>query len=196
VKTSGRKHNSFLAPLASRPTPGLLARLTVFYTVVRFSGVVRDSAYPSLLAGVAQWQSSGFVNRRLEVQFLSPAPIKQYVRLVYRGRVRSKLNQGSNQGNRSSRPCRTAPHTKGPAPGEDWPRVPTGFTTLFLQRDSLITCASATPTAASAADQPTSPSVPLVLRATIPWILQLKRDSVTIPADVLSPCCGSPMRFS
>jgi hypothetical protein len=25
-------------------------------------------------AGVAQWQSSGFVNRRLEVQFLSPAP--------------------------------------------------------------------------------------------------------------------------
>jgi hypothetical protein len=27
-----------------------------------------------ILAGVAQWQSSGFVNRRLEVQFLSPAP--------------------------------------------------------------------------------------------------------------------------
>ena len=29
------------------------------------------------LAGVAQWQSSGFVNRRLEVQFLSPAPTFQ-----------------------------------------------------------------------------------------------------------------------
>ena len=28
-----------------------------------------------ILAGVAQWQSSGFVNRRLEVQFLSPAPV-------------------------------------------------------------------------------------------------------------------------
>ena len=30
-----------------------------------------------ILAGVAQWQSSGFVNRRLEVQFLSPAPTFQ-----------------------------------------------------------------------------------------------------------------------
>ena len=28
-------------------------------------------------AGVAQWQSSGFVNHRLEVQFLSPAPVNR-----------------------------------------------------------------------------------------------------------------------
>ena len=31
-----------------------------------------------ILAGVAQWQSSGFVNRRLEVQFLSPAPLFRF----------------------------------------------------------------------------------------------------------------------
>ena len=35
-----------------------------------------------LQAGVAQWQSSGFVNRRLEVQFLSPAPTFQALTLA------------------------------------------------------------------------------------------------------------------
>ena len=33
-------------------------------------------------AGVAQWQSSGFVNHRLEVQFLSPAPRLQALTIL------------------------------------------------------------------------------------------------------------------
>ena len=54
---------------------GWSRRLTGCEAVVRFS--CSGAAFPTTdltQAGVAQWQSSGFVNRRLGVQFLSPAP--------------------------------------------------------------------------------------------------------------------------
>ena len=62
-----------------------VARLKLSKRLKKFPNVMHNAVTEPLAAisylwetsddaGVAQWQSSGFVNHRLEVQFLSPAP--------------------------------------------------------------------------------------------------------------------------